>query len=107
MFYGYFFQVQTGHTFWFEGTSLSDWVANMSRTGVMVDHYWLSACAKMIGKCIVLLPTFSQSSTHIGRTLRVWGGKVTADSPETAGENPPVFLGYMEDNFFFDNYGRI
>ena len=72
----------------------------MSRPGVMVVHYWLSACAKMIGRCIILLPTFKQSSTHIGRIIRVWGGKVTKESPETPGDNPPLFLGYMEDNLY-------
>jgi hypothetical protein len=92
----FIFQVQMGQNFWFEGSYLSDWVTNMSRTGVMVGHCWLSACAKMIGRCIVLLPTFSQSSTHIGRIIRVWGGNITPDSPE----NPPIFLGYMEDNLY-------
>ena len=72
----------------------------MSRPGVMVDHYWLSACAKMIGRCIVLLPSFVQSSTHIGRIIRVWGGKYSQENPETAGDNPPLFLGYMEDNLY-------
>jgi hypothetical protein len=66
----------------------------------MVDHYWLSAAAKMIGRCIILLPTFTQSSTQIGRIIRVWGGKHTAESPETAATDPPLFVGYMEDNLY-------
>ena len=85
---------------WYEGTPLEDWIDNMSRPGVMVDHYWLSAAAKMLGRCIVLIPSFVQSSTHIGRIIRVWGGKSTAEHPETAGVQPPLFLGYMEDNLY-------
>ena len=42
----------------------------------MVDHYWLSAAAKMIGRCIILVPTFTQSSTHIGRIIRVWAANI-------------------------------
>ena len=63
-------QVRNGQNFWYEGTSLDAWVAYMSRPGVMVDHYWLSAAAKMLGRCIVLIPSVVQSSTHIGRIIR-------------------------------------
>ena len=72
----------------------------MSRTGVMVDHYWLSAAAKMLGRGIVLIPTFVQSSTHIGRIIQLWGGKKTTEYPEVSGIQPPLFLGYMEDNLY-------
>ena len=93
-------QIRNGLNFWFEGTSLEDWIDNLSRPGLMVDHYWLSAAAKMLGRCIVLIPSFVQSSTHIGRIIRVWGGKSTAEHPETAGVQLPLFLGYMEDNLY-------
>ena len=93
-------QIRNGQNFWYEGTPLEEWIEHMSRPGVMVDHYWLSAAAKMLGRCIVLIPSFVQSSTHIGRIIRVWGGKYTAELPETAGVQPPLFLGYTEDNLF-------
>ena len=93
-------QVSSGQNFRFEGDDTENWISNMSKPGVMVDHYWLSSAAKMLNRCIILIPTFTQSSTQIGRIIQVWGGRRTDDSPEVPGQTSPTYLGYMEDNLY-------
>ena len=95
-------QVKEGRLFYAEG-QVSDWMKKMSKNGSFVDHYWLTACSKMLGHDIVLLPTFTQSSTEIGKIIRIQGGWAdhsTSSCVENSGLYPPIFLGYMEDNLY-------
>ena len=71
------------------------WMKSMKNTGTFIDHYWLLACAQMLGRDIVLIPSFTQSSTEIGRIIRIQGGV-----NEDFGVFPPIFLGYLEDNMY-------
>ena len=56
---------------------------------IFVDYYWLQACASYLNYDLVMIPTFTQSSTEIGQIIRIHGGNCT-----------PIFLGYLEDNVY-------
>ena len=64
--------VNDGRLFYSEGNVIQ-WMKSMKNTGTFIDHYWLLACAQMLGRDIVLIPSFTQSSTDIGRIIRIQG----------------------------------
>ena len=78
---------------------VSDWMKKRSKIGSFVDHYWLTAWSKLLGHDIVLLPTFTQSSTEIGKIIRIQG-VWSSSCVENSGPFLPIFLGYMEDNLY-------
>ena len=61
----------------------------MMQKGTFVDYYWLQACASYLNLDLVMIPTFTQSSTEIGQMIRMHGGNGT-----------PIFLGYLEDSVY-------
>ena len=79
--------IQRGELVYAEGQVI-EWFKKMTEDGCFVDHYWFTACAKMLGRDIVFLPTFTKNSTELNKFIRV-----RSDQPEVF---PPIFLGYME-----------
>ena len=81
-------QVKNGHFLFSEG-DFNLWKWEMIHKRIFVDYYWLQACASFLNLDLVLILTFTQSSTEIGRIIRIHGGNGT-----------PIFLGYLEDNVY-------
>ena len=86
----HFFKTQVKEGVLIAATNLNLWGGIMSRPGIFVDHYWLQACSNYTGTEIIMIPTFSESSTEIGRIIRIIPCKNRG--------HKPLFLGYMEDN---------
>ena len=85
-------QVKEGHLHYSEG-NIQDWHVNMKKSGTHVDYYWMTGCARMLDRDILLIPTSTSSATEIGRMIRISCGYTDITYP-------PIFLGYLEDNIY-------
>lgn len=85
-------QVKEGVLHYSEGNIL-DWHDKMKKSGTHVDYYWMTSCARMLDRDIILIPTSTASATEIGRMIRISCGFEDIIYP-------PIFLGYLEDNIF-------
>lgn len=47
--------VELGELVWPDLEPISEWFDKVSKTGIMVDHIWLAACAKYLDQDIVLI----------------------------------------------------
>ena len=53
-----------------EGNILN-WHDKMKKSGSHVDYYWMTSCARMLDRDIILIPTSTASATEIGRMIRI------------------------------------
>lgn len=90
----FFVQEVKKNNFPFPEGNIKSWSNKMRKNGEFVDYYWLLGASKMLGRDIVMIPTFQTSSHEIDRIIRIQGG------PETSENYPPLFLGYIEEHFY-------
>lgn len=88
----HYFKQQVKKGILFAGSDITEWGSHMTKSGSFVDHFWLQGCANYVGADIILLPTFSESCTEIGRIIRI--------STSQKRHDQPLFLGYIEDNLY-------